>query len=448
MKNRKKTAAALALFSALTLLAAPACGEGRPFPPCPCESFRAALCIDESLRPVRLAVNTQRFVDYDEGEEVLRSSRTIVSFTGAPAEFNGEALQSALWDYSTHETEEHQRIRDNLIDLALEVREKGAKVDSCSRHLTDVFIRRADTAVVSLLETSYDFRVGAVHGISGVSGRNFDARTGEELTMDDVFTDKLKLADVIVAHLRRDYPNASFMKGGGMPVEEAVNMMTGVGNIPWTLDPCGASFYFNPYVIGSYAEGIFTVTLLFREHPELFRDEYRRAPSSYTMELRPHLPVRTAFADGSDTTLKVTTTDGGIRIYCGGAMLDDWGESSGLRPVLVALADGRRYLYTDDRGPGEAWETTRVFDLNGDAPLRVPMKRRMTRRANVDENFAEAEIGPVTIDENENRVFYIMADPEDFNMTLLDEATGKARRCECRVGGDGTPEITWAEDAG
>ena len=34
-----------------------------------------------------------------------------------------------------------------------------------------------------------------------------------------------------------------------------------------------------------------------------------------------------------------------------------------------------------------------------------------------------------------------MADPERFSMTFMDEATGKARLAECRVGADGAPEV-------
>ena len=38
-----------------------------------------------------------------------------------------------------------------------------------------------------------------------------------------------------------------------------------------------------------------------------------------------------------------------------------------------------------------------------------------------------------------------MADPEDFYMTRLNEATGKAELCQCRVGADGTPEVLWVQ---
>ena len=109
----------------------------------------------------------------------------------------------------------------------------------------------------------------------------------------------------------------------------------------------------------------------------------------------------------------------------------------------MSLADGRRYLYVDGIGAGNAWERTTIYDVNGDQPLLVPMQRQFTRRADVDEDFAEAERGPIMIDEKRDKGFAVMAAPEDFYMTRLNEATGKAELCQCRVGADGTPEVLW-----
>ena len=99
----------------------------------------------------------------------------------------------------------------------------------------------------------------------------------------------------------------------------------------------------------------------------------------------------------------------------------------------------------DSVGAGDAWERTTIYDVNGDAPVRVPMQQQFTRRADVDEDFAEAERGPIYIDEKRDKAFSIMANPEDFYMTRLNAATGKAELCQCRVGADGTPEVLWVQ---
>ena len=412
-----------------------------------CEAASANPYIDESIRPIQLNVHTHNMVDEDGMGQLLRSSVTQVAFVGSAAADGLEALQNALWQYNNEKERNSRSAREGLSLQAekdrAERRASGSDFFSAYEDLNDVFVRRADTLAVSLLEYSRSYE-GGVHGMYGVLGRNFDSQTGQELTLGDVFTDMGELAVAIGAQLRRDYPKASFMESGGVGMMEMVDQLVKNGSIIWTLDPCGASFYFNPYLLGSYAEGIFTATILFDEHPRLFAEKYRRSPRSFCMELAPYLPIRTSFADGSGRALNVTTTDGGVRIIMGGKIFDDWGETYDMRPVLVSLADGRRYLYVDGIGAGDAWERTRVYDINGDAPFRVTAKQQFTRRADVDEDFIEAERGPIIIDENRDKGFFIMADPEDFYMTRLNKATGKAELCWCRVGADGTPEVILA----
>ena len=436
-------------MTALTAMAAFSLGAGLPvqyFTPvvAPAAVCQAASHIDESIRPIQLAVSNHRMMDADEQGELLRSSETSVVFTGSAASVGVEELQKALWAYNKETMEQRAKLRAKLVEQAkadrAERKAAGATSFPDYQDLNDVFIRRADTLAVSLLEWSFNYE-GGVHGMSGVRGRNFDSKTGRELMLSDVCPDLPKLAEVIRAQLCREYPDASFATNGA----ENVNLLMGAGNIAWTLDPTGVTFYFNPYLIGSYSEGIFATTVLFDEHPELFVETYCRAPKAYCMELRPYIPLRASFSNGDSALVKVTTTDGGLRIVLDGAILDDWGETYDLRPVLVSLADGRRYLYVDGLGAGDAWERTTIYDVNGDQPVLVPMQQQFTRRADVDEDFAEAERGPIYIDEKRDKAFSVMANPEDFYMTRLNEATGKAELCQCRVGADGTPEVLWVQ---
>ena len=436
-------------ITALTAMAAFTLGAGLPvqsLPPvvAPVSVCEAASHIDESIRPIQLAVNNHRMLDADEQGQLLRSSETMVVFTGSAVAEGVEELQKALWAYNKENAEQRAKFRAKLVEQAkadrAERQAAGATTFSAYQDMNDVFIRRADTLAVSLLEYSVNYE-GGVHGMSGVRGRNFDSKTGRELALPDVCPDLPKLAGVIREQLCREYPNASFAANGA----EAVNLLMGAGNIAWTLDPTGVSFYFNPYLIGSYSEGIFGTTILFDEHPELFVEKYCRAPQAYCMELRPYIPARASFANGDSAQVRVFSSDGGQRISLNGVVLDDWGETYDQRPVLVSLADGRRYLYVDSVGAGDAWERTTIYDVNGDKPVLVPMQQQFTRRADVDEDFAEAERGPIMIDEKRDKGFAVMADPEDFYMTRLNEATGKAELCQCRIGADGTPEVLWVQ---
>lgn len=436
MENVKKKIATLSLGAALAISPAIFPGmlsEYAGF----CMTCEAASHVDASLRPVQLAVNTHLTVDSDAEGDLLRSSRTTVNLVGSGQ--STEALQQALWQYSKEAVERRQHLREGMLVTAAADRAERKAYGSYSfvphEALSDVFVRRADTLAVSLLEYGESYEGGA-HGSYGVWGRSFDTQTGKELTLGDVFVDKKKLMAAIENRLQQDYPKASFMESGGTElVREMTEKMVGDGTISWTLDPCGVTFYFNPYLIGSYMEGIFAATILFDEQPELFKDKYRHAPASYCMEILPYQKMRTAFAKGRTGTICVSQSDSGILIKLDDKELNDYGEASGLRPVVVSLADGRRYLYVDALEAGDIWETTSVYDISGKVPVLVPKARHMTRRADIPENYAS-----LTEDSDPDKVFYIMADPMHFQMSDLSAGGGGLLR-ECRVGKSGAPEV-------
>lgn len=152
------------------------------------------------------------------------------------------------------------------------------------------------------------------------------------------------------------------------------------------------------------------------------------------MELMPYQKVRTTFAKGKNYSIRVGNSDSGILVTVNDSKLDDSGEAGGLRPVLVSLADGHRYLYVDALDAGEIWESTRIYDISGKVPVLVPMSRHMTRRADIPENYAELKE-----DSDKDKVFYIMSDPTHFNMSELGAEDGKILH-ECHVGKKGLPE--------
>ncbi len=435
-------------FAAAAVIALLSAGLPAPHWLPPAASFavvcEAASHVDETIRPIRLDVHTHYTVDGDDGGDLLRTSVPQVNLVGSAEAAGVMELQKALWKYDADAMDRGQKIREQMLAIAAQDRAErqaaGANFFSAHESLSDVFVRRADTMAVSLMEFHQSYE-GGVHGMYGITGRNFDAETGQTLALADVISDREKLAEAVKADLRRRYPKASFMESGSTLMAEMTDQMLRDDVLPWTLDPTGVTFYFNPYLIGSYAEGIYTATVLFDEQPEIFAERYRRAPAAWCMEMRGYVPARVSFADGSRAEVNVTTSDSGLRITKDGVVLNDSGETAGLRPVLVSLPDGRRYLYVDSVDAGDTWETLRVYDLNGAAPLCVPMKQRMTRRADVEEDFAEAERGEPKNDAYADKSFYLMADPENFLMTLLDTATGKAVLCQCRVGADGTPEV-------
>ncbi|WP_297967331.1 DUF3298 and DUF4163 domain-containing protein [uncultured Anaerovibrio sp.] len=395
----------------------------------------AEIPVDAAIQPIQLNVKTRYYRDGDGDGDLLWSSKTLVNMVGSGKEKGVAALQDSLWEYNKRANEEYKAVRDKMLKNAKAEKElrraDGSFFFGPYENLTDVYVRRADTNVTSLLEFYHSYE-GGVHGMYAVFGRNFDSKTGRELELTDVFTDANMLVGAIEAQLRRDYPNASFMTDGDKLMERMVEHMILEDKISWSLDPCGATFYFNPYMIGSYAEGIFNATILFDDYPGLFREKYAAMPAVYCMELFPYLPVRTCFADGSSTAITVGGTDSGIRVEAGGEQLFDSGYSGIIRPILVSMADGRRYIYVDTVEEGESWECTRAYDITNGVPTIVPQKSWVSRRADVPENYKEA-----VNNKNREKNFYVMSDVNDIWMTLFDEKGGQATKTSFKIGQGG-----------
>ena len=200
---------------------------------------------------------------------------------------------------------------------------------------SDLIVRRADSTVLSLLDMSEDY-LGGVHGMYGCIGVNFDTATGKRLQISDVCTD----AETVV----RDYPRSPFENTEAYVMEHVVQ-----NTLNFTIEPAGMTVYFNPYEIGSYAEGLFTATILFSEYPGLFKDKYKQLPQAYCETLTLHYPNIVSFTPGMRNYVQVYLDDNGnYNVGCGGGIAEDQTGLQGLKPpVLAHMANGKNYLYID-----------------------------------------------------------------------------------------------------
>ncbi len=432
---KRKHICALALCAALLSGGAPLADVGPLAPVASAQDLEAYE--DATLRHLPLATRTRYVSDGDEKGELLRACWTSVGLAGKLGDFGSVA--KALADYSAEEARTADAARAEMIargatDRA-EREAQGARYFGPYQRSHELYVRRADALVVSLLEFGYEYS-GGVHGMYGVSGANFDARTGKRLALSDVFTDLPALAEAIKQQLGFDYPDAPFRQSGGEGMRETVDKMVGEGSISWVLEPRGVSFYFNPYIIGSYAEGIYTTMILFETYPELFKTETQggvfswRGPKAYAMELPRHLSVRLT-ASPKEDRIRVDGGTEGITILDAGIPFKDPYPVKDLRPTFVSLADGRRYLYVDCSQDGVRYET-RVYDMNGSEPACLgtqPMTRLMTPPEDASE-----------------RGWYTLTDPEDFYMTATEGGGFEpGTKLRCRVGSDGRIEVIEAE---
>ena len=415
---KKKTICALALCAALSTGITPVPQFDAP------AALAAEAYADASLQYLPLMKRTRYFADGDQSGPLFVSHWTSVDFTGRAGIYGD--IATALAENTRKEMVNADAARAEMTSDAAQER-ASRKADG------GTFVRRADSRVVSLLELGSSY-TGGVHGSYGSGGTNFDARTGKHLALSDVCPDKEGLIAAIIAQMGFDYPDASFMQNGSTLMQDMVRQMVSDGSIPWTLDARGVSFYFNPYLIASYAEGIFTTTILFSEHPELFAEEYCAGPANYAMELQPYLVTRLSDSP-RDHRLMVSGGVNELVITFGGVNLSDPVAVKDIHPVVVGLEDGRHYLYVDCLQEEGNVRMIRVYDLN---------------RPELD----CIGVQPLTLlasptDRDDDKEWYVMTDPMDFPATSMEQGGihPAGTRLRCRVGSDGRIEIIGAESA-
>ncbi len=427
---KKKLLCALALCAALSAGAAPV-----PQFDAPVASAAAADSFtDASIQALPLTKRTLYFADGDQTGPLL-----ISHWTGVDLVCGGFGeLSNALAAYSAEEAQNADAVNAQMTAEARQEREErlasGSPFYGPFERQRDIFVRRADSQVVSLMESVSSY-TGGVHGMYGVLGQNFDARTGKKLALSDVCPNTEGLIAAIVAHLGFDYPDAPFMQSGSTLIQEQVRQLVADDVVPWTLGPRGLTVYFNPYVIGSYAEGIYTTTILFSQHPDLFADGgYGYGPASYAMEVQPYLVTRLSDSP-RDHRLTVGGDENGITITFGGETVRDACSVRDIRPVVAEVSDRRHYLYVDCFDNERNHRVIRVYDLNLPEPACIGVQP-MTFLAS-------------PVEQENDRKWFVMTDPADFMAVSMEESAlyPPGTQVRCRVGSDGRMEIISVADA-
>ena len=279
----------------------------------------------------------------NEADELLYQSWTKIQMSGETSKMYPN-LSKALDKYNAEEHDKAMERQRKYHEEALTLKQEMPP-DAFRQFYDkgDLIVRRADSAVLSLLEMSEDY-LGGVHGMYGCFGVNFDAATGRRLQISDVCTDAEALVKAILTRLHEDAPMSPFENAEMYIMEQVVQ-----DTLNFTIEPAGISVYFNPYEIGSYAEGLFTATILFSEYPALFKDKYKQLPQAYCETLTLHYPNIVSFTPGMRNYVQVNLDDNGnYNVGCGGGTAEDMTGLQGLQPpVLVHMANGSCYLYID-----------------------------------------------------------------------------------------------------
>lgn len=202
------------------------------------------------------------------------------------------ALTKAVEEYNALRMSELQSYLDSIKDTAIsEYKEYGTEgFRGPYSWEGDLFLRRADSKVLSVVEECHEYSGGA-HGYSYFDCANFDVQTGEEIALEDVVTDMDSLPKILEKELTEKYPDTTFFTE---PLSDALDDYINSDNplyqellkFTWTLDYEGVTFYFGSYEIASYAEGVQQATIFYSEYPEILEEKYfKDIPSDYVLKL-------------------------------------------------------------------------------------------------------------------------------------------------------------------
>ncbi len=182
-------------------------------------------------------------------------------------------LSMAIQDYRMNYVRNIEAARDDLKALAEhDYYEYGA--DSWMGYyyfVENMKVKRADEIAVSIVEQGYMYQGGA-HGSEGFGCFNVDSRTGDRITLDDVIVKMDLLPEIIATEMLELYPDITYWTP---TLEETIEAyITPEITLTWTLEYNGVTFYFGSYEIGSYADGLQQVTVLYSEYQPIFNAYY------------------------------------------------------------------------------------------------------------------------------------------------------------------------------
>lgn len=241
--------------------------------------------IDTNIRPVQSIITENSKSFYDERKPygpVYEYRYDIVSLSDdAAKEFPQlkESLDNTFFAVEQNALGAAELNLNDAIDWCVDFAD--GNYSSYYSDVNKMSILRSDTAMVSVRSDFYDF-FGGAHGNYGYYGYNFDTKTGKVLSVEDVFTSKEDLADIICTRLKEDYGEDAFYDFSTLKdtVSEEINR----GSLIFDVDYCFANIFFNPYDIAPYASGLFEVHLPLKEYSgSLINEKYTQIPENFIL---------------------------------------------------------------------------------------------------------------------------------------------------------------------
>lgn len=307
---------------------------------------------------------------YDEVSMMYGHYNTIVLNT---KEY--PALAAAVDAYNKAHASESQAYLDELEEWAKEdYKEYGAEMFMGPFVAeSDMYFRRADTQVLSVVEACYSYEGGA-HGNSYYDSVNFDVMSGAEISLESVIKDMNSLPGILATEIQEKYSNLTFWTEDleGMLQEYITPSDTDyIPEFTWTLDYEGVTFYFSDYELGSYADGRQEVMISYSEYPEILDGKYfENIDGNYVIALldswtgtdmdlngdgvTDYISVQKNYNADADCYESISVTVNGNTFTHDVFFYDSW--------TYFVKSNGNNYLYIQRRAESD-FESVSVFQI-------------------------------------------------------------------------------------
>ncbi len=205
---------------------------------------------------------------------------------GAAEEY--DELKKTLEDFN----KESEKVAKNSLKNLGSYAEKDYKEKSDEGHKLyeagiRLCLRRADENYVSF--AVYEEAGDSEKALAVVSGKNVDTRTGEDIELLDIITDKQTLIEAVGEELKKVFYDEEIRAGIMKEFEDRLGDESTVSgkSLAWCLGYEGLEMYLNPGVnYNFYGDDEQAVKLFigFGAYPKIFKDKVKTIPLSYVYE--------------------------------------------------------------------------------------------------------------------------------------------------------------------
>ncbi len=362
--------------------------------------------------------------DWQEGypDMLVRSIYSNISVDENCAELY-PVIAKALKETAAMRSNAMESERENFAAIAKEAYETDPDSFGTQVSEMDTVVRRADSVAVSIIE---DY---SSDGIRYIAGYNFDSESGNILTPSDVIADLSKVPSIAESIIMSRIGEAD-TKGETAVSEYFKN--TSEESLSWTLEYNGVTFWFRPGSIAPTNFGVQSVTITFKDYPELFNKKYTASPDEYIAGIPSALSF-TYNNSGKAEELVITGNYDktgafykGFSIQTSSSDYEAECKAYNIHPYYVKTADGNSYLYVFADGSKEEDRQMKllIFDLKNSKI----------------EKLDELNMGLLYRGDN---IFALPTNPEKL---LLYDYDGRYASLKFKVGENGLPEMSDSQE--